>query len=232
MKKFFNPFLSIIVVITIIVLVLNVNVTTRKGVNFQWHTIKLPLYLKILDFFDRHYNYKQLVKIIIRDAKTDQERVMKIFEWTYKNLKKVPEGLPVVDDHVWYIIVRGYGASDQFCYVFATLCNYAGLEAFYSLVYTYDRAKSIPLCFVKIGKKWRVFDPYYGVYFKDKTGNLADIVALKSGSWTAECNKEEMNSDYALYFHNFTAIKETDLNRTNIQSPLKRLLFEIKKHKR
>lgn len=231
MKKHLTSFLTIIIVI-ILILVLNINVTTRRGINYQWQTVRLPLYLKILDFFDRHYNYKQLVKLITEGTKTDHDRIMRIFEWTYKNLKRTPEGLPIVDDHAWYIIVRGYGVSDQFCDVFATLSNYAGLEAFYSWIYTSDHVKGIPLCFVKIEKKWRVFDPYCGVYFKDKTGNLADIVALKSGSWTAEGNKEGMNSDYALYFQNFITIKEIGLNRTNIQSPLKRLLFEIKKYKR
>ncbi len=232
MKKILTHFLSPFLILIIIIMLLNINVTTRQCINYQCYPIKLSLYLKILDFLDRDYNYKHLVKLITEGAKTPQERIMKIFEWTYKNLKEIPEGFPVIDDHVWHIIVRRYGTNDQFCDVFATLSNYAGLEAFYSWIYTSDHVKSIPFCFVKIEKKWRVFDPYCGVYFKDKTGNLADIVALKSGSWTAEGNKEGMNSDYALYFHNFTAIKEIGLNRTNIQSPLKRLLFEIKKYKR
>ena len=112
---------------------LNFTVTTQKGVNFKVQTIKIPLYLKALDFFDRHYNYKLITKRIIRDAQNEQDKAMKILEWTYKNIKRQPKELPVIDDHVWHIIVRGYGLNDQFSDVFTTLCNYAGMDAFFTL---------------------------------------------------------------------------------------------------
>jgi len=59
--------------------ILNINVTTQQGINYQWQTIEIPLYLKILDFFDRHYNYKWTVKRITGDSKTEKEKVFKIF---------------------------------------------------------------------------------------------------------------------------------------------------------
>lgn len=230
MKRFFIYFLVIIFMVTIVILVLNINATTQKGINYQWRSIKLPLYLKILDFFDRHYNYRQLVKSIIADAKTDEERVMKIFEWTYKNLKKSPDGFPVVDDHVWYIIVRGYGESDQLCDVFTTLCNYADIEAFYLLVSTADRKKRIPLGFVKLSRKWYIFDPYRGVYFKKPEGGLADIDFIKSNnSWIIETKGSESNIDYSIYFQSLPMIKKNVLNRANIQSPFNRIIFGFKK---
>ncbi len=229
MKKPLTSFLTIIIVI-ILILVLNINVTTRQGINYQWHTIKLPFYLKILDFFDRHYNYKQLVKVITRDAKTDQDRVMKLFEWTHNNIRKTPEGFPVIDDHVWSIIIRGYGASDQSCDVLATLCNYADIKSFYLLVRAPEQKKTIPLTFVKLSMNWYVFDPYRGAYFKNPEDGLADIDFLKSNnSWIVETKGGESNIDYAVYFRNLPVIKKTILNRSNIQSPFKRLIFELKK---
>lgn len=225
MKKFLS-----LAIILVIILILNINVTIRKGIKYKWYPVKIPLYLKILDFFDRHYNYKELIKRITRDADDEKGRAMKIFEWTHNNIKRVPQELPVIDDHVWYIIVRGYGASDQFSDVFTTLCNYAGLDAFYSWVYTQDRTKRIPLSFVKIEKKWYVFDPYHGAYFKDKKGRLADIETLKSNSiWTIETLTEKSDIDYKSYFNMLLLPERIGLKRANIQSPFKRLIFEVRK---
>ena len=96
------------VMFCISVVLLNLTVTTRQGKNYEVKVIKMPLYLKLLDFFDRHYNYGFLVKRIVGNSKNKKEAVLKIFEWTNDNLKRSPAGLPSVDDHVWHIIVRGY----------------------------------------------------------------------------------------------------------------------------
>lgn len=228
MRKFLALFLFIIIVI-IIALILNINVTTQKGTNYQWYSVKIPLYLKILDFFDRHYNYKELTKTIIKDAKNDEERVMKIFTWTCENIRGVPYGFPIIDDHVWYIIVRGYGAADQYSDVFTTLCNYAGIDAFFSLVDTKDRVRIIPLSFVKIKEKWCVFDPFRGVYFKNNKGSLADVKVIKSGRYSVQGRTGAIEMDYSSYISNLPSIKDMGFKRANIQSPLNRLLFEIKK---
>ena len=150
LKKFIFKLLIGIALLTAMIVLLNIKVTTRQGVNYQVHTIRIPLYLKILDFMDRHYNYKQLVQRIIKNEHDKQERVMKIFSWTYHNIRKQPEELPVVDDHVWHIIVRGYGVSDQSCDVFATLCNYTGIDAFFHSFKEEGKDEKITLSFAKL----------------------------------------------------------------------------------
>jgi len=229
MKKFLLRLLSIIIVITGILVILNMNVSTRQGINYQWRTIRIPLYLKIQDFFDRHYNYKELTKRIIRDTKTDKERVMKIFEWTYQNIKRVPDGFPVIDDHVWHIIIRGYGVFDQSADVFTTLCNYAGVDAFFSIIYTKDKTSQIPLSFIRLDKRWRIFDSYNGIYFKNKNGDIASIDDIKNSNYKIVSIGEIKHFDYNVFFENLPVIKEIGLKRANIQSPLKRLIFELKK---
>jgi len=221
--------LLVVLAIIAIGFILNVNVTTKQCINYQCYTRKLPLYLKILDFFDRYYNYKRLVKIITKDVVTEQDRVMKIFEWTCENIKKVPEGLPVIDDHVWHIIIRGYGVSDQSSDVFTTLCNYAGIDAFFTWVMTPDCSKKIPLSFVKIKDKWYVFDPYNGVYFTDNKGSLSDIEVIKSGKYSVQRRTGAIKINYSGYISNLPSIKNLGLQRANIQSPMNRFLFEIKK---
>lgn len=220
--------------IACLALILNIKVITKQGVNYKVHSIKIPLYLKILDFFDRHYNYAETVKRITAGSKMEEEKVIKIFRWVYSNIKRNPKELPVIDDHTLNIIIRGYGVNDQFSDVFTTLCNYAGIKAFYSLVYTKTRAQRIPLSFVRINKKWFVFDPYCGVYFKDEKGSLADIEILKSGrGWEImglDGNNQEV--DYAVFFLNLASIKDMELGRSNIQTPFRRLFFEFNKLKK
>jgi hypothetical protein len=229
MKKLAGILLFGVSVIIGISFILNMNVVTKQCIDYQCYTHKLPLYLKILDFFDRYYNYKHLVKIITKDAVTEQERVMKIFEWTYENIKKVPAGFSVIDDHVWYIIIRGYGVNDQASDVFTTLCNYAGIDAFFTWVMTPDCSKKVPLSFVKIKDKWYIFDPYNGVYFKNNKGSLADVEVIKSGRYSVQGQTGAIEMDYSSYISNLPSIKNSGFRRANIQSPLNRLLFEIKK---
>lgn len=233
MKKFLCVLLYSILLISAVIISLNTKVTTRQGIDYQLSTVRIPLYLKLIDFFDRHYNYKELVRRIYNgnDAKVDEEQIKKIFEWTYKNIRKVPEGFPVVDDHVWHIIIRGYGVNDQASDVFTTLCNYAGTDAFFCWIKATNQAHRIPLSFVKIKGRWNVFDPYNGNYFKNTKGDLAAIEEIIKGDWLIESidssNAPDVN--YAQYLKNLIVIKDVNLTRANIQSPFNRLKFEIKK---
>lgn len=232
MKKSWLQWITLIFLILVSgIYILNIKVTTQQGINYQWQTIEIPLYLKTLDFFDRHYNYKWTLKRIMGDSKTEEEMVLKIFKWTHEIIKKTPDGYPVIDDHVWHIIVRGYGQDDQSSDVFTTLCNYADVDAFFNWVYTESRDSRIPLSFVRVNEKWYVFDPYRGVYFKSKNGGLASIEDITRGDWVEEyinrLNKFDVN--YAIYLKNLSPIIEAGLKRANIQSPINRLRYEIKK---
>ena len=79
--KFLISIALFLVITAVITVLLNIKVTSRKGINFQVQTIKIPLYLKLINFFDRHYNYRQLVQEIIKNEEDDQKRAMKIFSW-------------------------------------------------------------------------------------------------------------------------------------------------------
>lgn len=206
-------------------------VTTSQGVNFKWHNIKIPLYLKVLDFYSRHYNYKYLVARTLGDIKDEQEKIMAIFKWTHENIRKQPKDLPVIDDHVWNIIIRGYGMSDQSADVFTTLCSYAGKDAFYGFLSAKDSGSKAAFSFVKFGNKWHVLDSYNGVYFKNRMGEIASIEDLKSNDWEIVNidGPDKPDLDYVKYFVDFPSIKEAGLNKANIQSPLLRSLYEIKK---
>lgn len=217
--------------IWLFVILANQEVVVSRGTNFQVKEIKIPLYLKTLDFIDRHYNYGELAGHITSGAKTDQEKIMKIFKWTHENIRKTPEGLPIIDDHVWHIIIRGYGVDDQVSDVFTTLCNYTGTNAFFCWIKAENQAHRMPLSFVKIKGRWNVFDPYNGNYFKNTKGGLAAIEEIIKGDWLIESidSFNAPNVNYAQYLKNLIPLKNVSLTRANIQSPFNRLKFEIKK---
>lgn len=232
MKK--RPLVWVILIIVLYVgmsSILNIKVTTSQGINYQVSTIEIPLYLKLLDFLDRNYNYKWTVKKIIGNSKEEKDNVLKILKWTHENIKKTPQGYPIIDDHVWHIIVRGYGEDDQLSDVFATLCNFAGMDAFFSWISTEDNSSRIPLSFVNMNGKWSVLDPYRGIYFRNKKGNLADIEDILNGDWIEENidNHRESDISYVDYLRNLSPVRKVGLKRANIQSPLNRLKYEIKK---
>lgn len=212
-------------------LLLNIETTSMQGVNFVLHARKIPLYLKLSNFFDRHLNYRELISEMISSSDSEEVRVLKIFTWTNKNIALQPKDLPVIDDHVWHIIVRGYGISDQFSDVFTTLCNYAAIEAFFKIIES--KNSSAPFSFVKIKNRWVIFDPYNGIYFRNKIGELADLKDIRSGNWqvvSAEEASFKKQFDYRGLFSSFPEdIIDTTSQRARIQSPLNRLMFEMKK---
>ncbi len=230
-KKLLFRLIITISIFAVIIAFLNIKVTTLQGINYQVHSIRIPLYLKVLDFMDRHFNHKQIVKRIIENEPDKQKRVMKIFSWTYYNIRKQPDDLPVVDDHVWHIIVRGYGVRDQASDVFSTLCNYAGVDAFFHTFEEEEKDEKITLSFAKLDNLWYVFDPYNGVYFVDEGVVFADIDAIKEGNYRLEHlgPPKEAVLDYMSYIKNMPDIKEIGLRRETVQSPLKRFFYMFKK---
>ncbi|MFC1804598.1 transglutaminase-like domain-containing protein [Candidatus Omnitrophota bacterium] len=229
MKKKLTYFLIVIVLLASLTAFLNMNVTTRRGVDYKVCRLKIPLYLKILDFLDRHYNYKHLARSITAGILTEEERVIKILEWTYQNIRRNPDGFPVFDDHVWYVIIRGHGVHDQFNVIFSVLCNYAGFQGFYKWTSSSDQQKTIPLSFIKVNRRWCVFDPYRGVYFKDKFDKLACIEDLKNGDFTIIPINRKPELDYMFFFKNLKPVNEGDFDWLNLHSPFDRAVYILKK---
>ena len=76
-----------------LLLILNIPVTSQQGVNYVVRTIKMPLYIKIIEFLDRDYHYKELAEEICQGCGSDKDKVLALFEWTHQNIKRnIPEG--------------------------------------------------------------------------------------------------------------------------------------------
>jgi len=182
---------------------LNTQTITRQGINGKVSEISLPLYLKLLSFYDRHLHYQWLLDRIVSKKDENPQKVKKIFEWVGAHIHDQPEKLPVVDDHPWNIVIRGYGISDQHADVFCTLCNYAGIPALFVSVGDGSGSK-IYLAAVKWEGCGRICDPYFQVQFVDSNGEWADVSDLCKGDFIIRKKERVVRRislpDYRKYF--------------------------------
>ncbi len=233
--KRFKSVLAVFISILIIGAVLNMEVSIRQGVNGSYRQIKMPLYAKWTQFLTRHYEYERLAREITKGCRTDREKVLAIFKWTHKNIiQRIPEGMPVVDDHILNIIIRGYGTADQCADVFTTLCTYSGMRACWEKVFDKSRRIWFPLAFVEFDGEWHPMDPYYGKYIRNDRGDIASVDEIaKDGSLIEAQGVEGMvynGVSYKEFYHNMPAkIEKGKTMRPEKQMPLKRLIFEVKK---
>ena len=61
---------------------------------------KVILGVKISDFLQREYEYRDKVASIIESNTSDEEKVKKIFDWVCKNITPLQEGQSHQDDHL------------------------------------------------------------------------------------------------------------------------------------
>jgi hypothetical protein len=152
-------------------------VTTKQGIDFHVTTHTMPLYRKAFEFASRSSQYTALAREITAKANTDEQRALAVFDWTLEHIPSVPEGSPVIDDHILNIVMRGYGLADQQADVFATLTTYAGVPAFWQplKIATPNGRRGVLLTFVRLGDRWRIFDVANGTAFRNAAGELATL---------------------------------------------------------
>lgn len=156
-------------------------VTTRQAVDYRVHEITLPLGVKVSEFLLRDYWYRRLAKEIAPAGQPVEERLAKILAWTQANIRPIPPGWPVMDDHIYYTLIRGYGVDEQRADVFTTLSSYAGIPAFWAVVKTEaESPERLILSFAKIEGRWTVWDVDRGISFRMEDGSLASVSDLSA----------------------------------------------------
>ena len=160
-------------------LVATMPVSTRQGVNYEVAVHRVPLYVKTFDFIYRSDHYQILADETTEGASSEQERVLAIFDWTQRNVRETPEGWTVVDDHILNVIIRGHGTGDQRADVFATLCTYAGIPAFWTKVEPQGLPTGLILSFALVDGRWVVFDVANGIAFRSDRGEMATAGNLR-----------------------------------------------------
>ena len=200
------------------------------GVNHVVSTQPLPLWAKATDFIDRDVNLATAARSILGGVSGEQAKAAAALAWTRANIRAVPDGFPVVGDHVWHIMVRGYGRDDQRAEVFTTLLAYDGIPAYWMVVGT--PPQSATLSYARIDGLWRVYDVSNGVVFKNAGGELAtpdeisgnhDVVRGSVTGVIAEVD------DYVAAFDGYTAPQAPEVMRADLRMPGRRLWYEARK---
>ena len=214
--------------LVIIIAVANVRTSSLRGVNYVVTTESLPLYAKAVDFIDRDINYRRLAAAITEGRATDEQKLRAMFDWTRANIRDVPEGFPVIDDHVWYVIVRGYGADDQKADVFTTLLTYAGVPAYWIFI---GPKPELALSLARIDGTWRVSDVQNGIIFKTPDGRMATVeeLAARADVFLLQGPETFRTLRYADYFAGFRAPLPPDLMRADLQMLGRRTWREMKR---
>jgi len=197
-KKFF----LLAILTTVIFIVLSKDTTQYKAVNYQVIEYKIPLYLKLFNFYGRHLNYGFVVNKITQNSKNDIEKVLDISKWMQSNIRKISKGVDVVDSHPLTIIERRLGTEDQFSDLLSVLLVYAGVDAF---MWSHENNYNDVLTIFNVNGKWSVIDPYYGIVFLNKDNSHASITELKN---------LDFNNGLFMHSLNYERIKSDNIKRT------------------
>lgn len=221
---------AVLLVVVGVISGLLIPVTTRQGVDFVVSAHRLPLYVKALDFVDRDVNSAALARKITAGKTTDEARALTVFEWTRANIRDVPPGFPIVDDHVWNIIIRGYGLADQKADVFTTLATYGGVRAYW--IWLDHDGERLPVSFALIEGRWRVVDVEHGFVFRNRQGELATLDELGAEPSLVRAlagSRIYHGRPYASYFASLATPSAPDVLRAEKQMLWPRALFEAKR---
>ncbi len=205
--------------------------TTRfVGVNFVVTQQSLPLWVKAMEFVDRDRNMAQTAHAVLGEIDGDEVKTTAALTWTRANVRNAPPGLPIVDDHIWHVLIRGYGQSDQQADVFTTLLAYAGVPAYWSLIG--NPPEEIPISYVRIRDRWRVYDVHRGLVFHNASGDLAtpeEIAANHELIRAAAATVVDDTEGYLRRFNGYQAPVAPDVLRADLQMPGRRLWYEIRR---
>lgn len=244
MNRKITIILFLIIIFLITFFILNKETTRKIAINYKTIEYKIPTYLKLFDFFDRHFAYKYLVKNLSLKDSSIEDKIYKTTLWVNLNIKKVPEGVDVVDYHPLTIVKRRLGVQDQFNDILSVLLVYQDIDSFFIKKF---KNISHPLTFFKIDDYWSVIDPYHGFFFINENQTFASIEELKTTNWEIVNLKKEKKDHLNLvnnykkhksyyqkifnYIKSTKQIESTNIyergGRSYIQKPLNRLKYEI-----
>ena len=154
------------------IIFLNSKGTRFTGINYLIIKEEISNFKKITDFYERHNNYKRLVKKINNNDKKKDKQILDITNWVYRNIKKISTGNDIIDSHPWTIVERKKGAEDQISDILSVLLVYSDIDSFYKAKLN---GKKGLFTFFKHNNSWSVIDPYYGIYFLNNKNQFCNL---------------------------------------------------------
>ena len=183
MKK--KLYLISFLIIFFSIIYLNSDGYRYTGVNYVVKEYKITNFQKLSEFYERHLNYKKLVKEITYKSKSKQERIIDISTWVYKNIKKVSIKDDIVDNHPWTIVERKIGTVGQFSDILSVLLVHNDIDSFFNSIKINNtfhlilKTTNHPITFFKYNTEWSIIDPYYGIYFTNTKKSFSSLEEIK-----------------------------------------------------
>jgi hypothetical protein len=200
-----------------------------EGVDDRIIVHRMPLWEKAAKFYIRHREFLQWAEEAAGGETDPQRRVLRLMEWTRSQVKPIPSGLPLVDDHISHIVLRHYGNDGQLAEVFTALATYTGNEG------RWGKASSPPgasaraiLCFIESGGKWWALDVWNGGWFETASGQIATIENFKHPERLRQRGQapEQLGGlPYISYFQDVEGVFKRSFSRARGQMPWPRLLM-------
>jgi len=128
---------------------------------------------KLRYYLYKEIGYQYLADKISKGAKSDEEKVLRIFSYIHDNLNAV--GGQVVDKDTWNDLVRGIAWCDQQSWDFATLLSKENISARFVMLKDKEGVSPHTIAEVFLGGKWIALDPLYGLVFRKDNGNLVTL---------------------------------------------------------
>ena len=155
MKKKKIIFFLACIFLLIIFIIANIETTRSIGINQKVTVYHISLYVKILDFYDRHNNYKNLIKSINKNTNNEQDIIINTTRWIKNNIRKISKDDDVIDYHPLTIVERRFGTQDQFSDLLSVLLVYSNIDSFFIPKFGNEWH---PLTFFKINNTWSIID--------------------------------------------------------------------------
>lgn len=185
-------------------------VTTAVGYNYQVTVKRLTLFEKAVAFVDRDLEMRRLARDIAGSEGTPEQRLLRMYDWVSENIHRIPPGLPVVDDHVLYIFVRHYGASDQRAEALAALASYNGMPGTTVALGKNPKRLLVQLTVVSVGDRLLAFDVNNRAVFRKPSGELATLADMVADPSIIRTAGGDAIVDGAPYIEHFQRIGEVN----------------------
>ena len=158
--------LAVLAIVASLVIIARWPVTTAVGIDYRVTVKQLTLFEKAAAFVSRDLEMRRLMREIVGTGGTQEQRLLRMYDWVSDNVHPIPPGLPVVDDHVLYIFVRRYGAIDQRAEALAALASYDSMPATTLALGKDPKRQLVQLTVVQLADRLVVFDVNNGITFR------------------------------------------------------------------
>ncbi len=217
-------------VLLLALLVGQIPTTGLEGVDDRMIVHRMPLWEKAARFYIRHREFQQWAEEAAGGETDPQRRVLRLLEWTRNQVKPIPPGLPLVDDHISHIVLRHYGNDGQLSEVFTALATYTGNEGRWEAYSPPGASARAALCFIESNGKWWVLDVWNGGWFETPSGQVATIEDFKHPEQLHRRGVAPEVLDgtpYVDYFRDAENVFKRSFSRAKGQMPWHRLLMVL-----